>query len=237
MDIQYATTDEPATPEYVLAVIRDHHRQQYQFDDSADCEAVLTLDTTVAEWRDACDLLGWRQLGDALNQIWGITCTDEEWRAVLEPNSEKRLADVCELIAKHARRRHIRPANLLGSPCESAGAFLTIRSLLHVAGACADEIAPSTQLAPYTRRYHDVFLVQLSRLAPGALPLVSIRKPILDTAIWGCFAGLLCFAMGGVVGAINNSYLLMAVGIAIFAASYLLAWVSAYMLPSSVDFG
>ena len=109
MDVLYPTIDQPATPEYALAVLRDMHRQQCQHDPEADAHAVLSFDTTVAEWRDACDLLGWRELGLAYNQIWGIACRDHEWHAVLEPPRFRRLAEVCQLIA-----------SLRGSSCDTA---------------------------------------------------------------------------------------------------------------------
>ena len=57
----------PATAEYVLDVIRDSHRQQSQIDAEADPDVDLTFETTVAEWRDACDLIGWQGLGQALD--------------------------------------------------------------------------------------------------------------------------------------------------------------------------
>jgi hypothetical protein len=34
----------------------------------ADATAVLSFDTTVAEWRDACDLLGPKKLAEGLNE-------------------------------------------------------------------------------------------------------------------------------------------------------------------------
>jgi hypothetical protein len=59
-----------ATPAYVLDVIRDQHRQQCGYDPMADSDAELTFETTIAEWRDACDLLDWRRLGRALDREW-----------------------------------------------------------------------------------------------------------------------------------------------------------------------
>jgi len=153
---------------------------------------------------------------------------------VLEPAHEKRLEDVCALIAQHVRLPQVRPAHLLGCTCSPAGAFLTIRSLLHRAGATADEIAPSTPLAPYTRRYCELFLGPISRLVPGALPLVRIRTPIYDAAIWGTMAGILCLA----VGACSGLHLLTAAGGLLFVAAYSLTWIAARsMLPASVEFG
>jgi len=234
MDVRYPTIDEPATPEYVLAVLRDMHRQQCQHDPEAGPGAVLSCDTTVAEWRDACDLLEWRQLGRAYNQVWGIACSDDEWRAVLDPARQRRLADVCQLIAARAARPVIRPSRLLGSTCAPAGAFLTIRSLLHEAGAPAGEIAPSTPLTPYTRRFAEVFLGPVSRLAPGALPPVRIRTPVYDAAIWGIPVALVCLW----IGACGGMHLLTVFGVVLVASVYALTWYAARcLLPASVQFG
>jgi hypothetical protein len=234
LDVCYPTIDQPATPEYVLAVLRDTHRQQCQHDPEADSYAVLSFDTTVAEWRDACDLLESRQLGRGFNQIWGIACPDAEWRSVLEPPRSRRLADVCQLIAVHAARRVIRPSRLLGRTCAPAGAFLTIRSLLHEAGAPADEIAPSTPLAPFTRRFGAVFLGPISRLAPGALPLVRIRTPVHDADIWGILVAAVCI----LVGPCSGIHLLTVFGVALFGLVYALTWYAARnLLPASVEFG
>lgn len=234
MEVHYPTTDEPATPEYVLAVLQDMHRQQCQYDDVADRGSVLSFDTTVAEWQDACDLLGWRELGRALNQIWDISCSDDEWRAVLKPSRQKRVADVCQLIAAHAVRPLIRPSRLLGCNCAPAGAFLTIRSLLHHVGAPAAEIAPSTPLAPYTRRFAEVFLGPVSRLAPGALPPVRIRTPVYDAALWGIFVAVVLL----LIGACSGLGLFVFFGVGLFASSYVFVQYAALCLrPASVEFG
>jgi hypothetical protein len=234
MDVNYPTIDEPASPGYVLAVLQDMHRQQCQHDPEADRDTVLSLDTTIADWRAACDLVGWCELGRAHNEVWGITCSDAEWRAALEPADQKRLADVCQLIAAHAVRPVIRPARLLGTNCAPAGAFLTIRSLLHQAGAPAGEIAPSTPLAEYARQYASVFLGPVSRLAPGALPPVRIRTPVYDAALLGILVAMLCF----LVGVCSGLHVLTIAGALLFASGYALIWYAARCLqPASVQFG
>jgi hypothetical protein len=210
------------------------HRQQCQFDPEAEPSAVLSFDTTVAEWRDACDLLGWRELGRAYNQWWGISCADDEWRTVLEPARERRLADVCQLIAGRAVSPRIRPARLLGNTCASAGAFLTIRSLLHEAGAPPGDIAPSKPLAPYTRQFAAVFLGPVSRLAPGTLPAVRVRTPVYDAAVSGLLVGLVCL----VVGACSGAHLITVGGVVLLALCHALSWYAAKcLLPASVEFG
>jgi hypothetical protein len=144
------------------------------------------------------------------------------------------LAGVCKLIARYARRPVVRPARFFGGNCGPAGVFLTVRSWLCDDGACAADIAPSTPLAPYVRRYNALFLGPISRLAPGALPLVRIRTPIYDAAVWGLLAGIVSI----VVGACSGLDLLKLVGGLVFAGAYAATWIAARgMLPASVEFG
>ena len=220
MDVHYPTIDEPAVPEYVMAVLQDMHRQQCQSDPEADPGAVLSLDTTITEWRDACDLLGSKKLGRAHNEFWGISCSDAEWHAVLEPAGQKRLSGVCQLVAERTVRPVIRPARLFGSNCAPAGAFLTIRSLLHQAGEQVDDIAPSTPLASYARRHAAVFLGPVSRLSPGSLPPVRIRTPIYDAVVWSLLVALLCL----LIGACSGLHLLSIAAVLLFATAYALTW-------------
>jgi hypothetical protein len=81
VDDHYPTIDEPATSEYVLSVLQDEHRQQCHYDDMADHDAKLSFETTVAEWREACDLVDSPELGRAYNQMWGINSSDQVWDA------------------------------------------------------------------------------------------------------------------------------------------------------------
>ena len=138
------------------------------------------------------------------------------------------------MIASRAVRPLIRPSRLSGTGCEPAGAFLTIRSLLHEAGAAAGEIAPSTRLGPYTRRFAGVFLGPISRLAPGVLPPVRIRTPVYDAAI----LSLVVAGVSLVIGACTGVNLLTVAGGVLIASSYALTWYAARcLLPASAEFG
>ena len=222
-----------ATPDYVLSVIVDNHRQQCQFDPETDPTALLKLDTTVAEWRFACDLVAWKQLGRALNHCWTIDCTDEQWRAVLHPPRAHTLSEVCNLIAAHATRPVIRSITMLGKPCDTAGAFLTVRHLLSQAGADGDNIAPSTSLSPFLREFPFVFLGPVSQLAPGALPPLKIRKSFYNAAVAGFAISLLLVFVNAIVGRPEWSVLFGLSAI----ISYVLICVAASCRPESVEFG
>lgn len=233
MDLNYPLATEPATPAYVLAVLRDQYRQQLQFDSEAEPGIDLTFGSTVDEWRAACDLLPWRDLGRALNETWAIDRPDAEWFAVLEPARSRRLAEVCALIAAHAVRIKIRPARLLGRECRPAGTFLTVRGMLHRAGASVAGLTPSSPLGPYTRRHAHLFLGEVARLAPGALPPVSIRTPIHGLAVCGIFLSFFSLTIGLGLGSIPvavGSFLLYGLG-------HATTWYSArHIDPASVEF-
>jgi hypothetical protein len=223
----------PATPGYVLDVIRDSHRQQCQFDPEAEPGVELTFETTVAEWRSACDLLDWRRLGRALDGEWSLSRADAAWRAVLEPAGERSLRDVCEFIAQGAVRPSIEPISILGATCFPAGAFLAIRSLLREAGADVDFVTPSSPLDAYTRRYLGVFLGPISRLAPNALPAVKVSTPWYDLSLAGFLLGLLTAFAGWFV-----SPLAAAAGVILALTSWAGTWITARCLPpSKVEFG
>lgn len=236
MNQSYPTATVPATPDYVLSVIQDEHRQTCEYDEGTDPQAILSYDTTVSEWRDASDLVGWWQLGRALNIRWDIRCSAAEWHAVLVPAGKRTLRDVCNLIAPRAVQPVIRPATVLGRECAAAGAFLTVRALLRDAGAAADEIAPSTILAPYTRDYAYVFLGAVSRLAPGVLPPIRIQSAYADAVYsGGCFLILLSivFLALGLAGL----WVFTLVGVPLFVFSHLLMWFAGQVTPDSVEFG
>lgn len=223
----------PATSDYVLDVFRDSYRQQCQFDPEAEPHVELTFDTTVAEWRSACDLLEWRRLGRGLDFTWGMGCSDAAWQAVLEPEDERTLGDVCEFIARSASRPSIEPVKLLGATCLPAGAFLAIRTILGDAGADVDGLTPSTLLCEYTRRHLDAFLGPISRLAPNALPAVTISTPWHELVSAGLLLGVVITLIGWLVFPPAT-----AAGILLALGSWAASWITARRVPpSKVEFG
>jgi hypothetical protein len=230
LTLDNAMDDTAATPEFVLEVLRDSHRQQCAFDPEADPSAQLSFETSVAEWRNACDLVGTKDLGVALGEIWGIAIPPRAWEAALEPPKARTLRDVCELIASQAQRALVQNAGYFGAPSRSAGAFFAIRSLLLRAGADAAAIRPSAPIADAARRYPHVFLGPISRLAPGRLPTVTVRTSLAVTT----------FLVGLVVALVlARGYPSVALASALVAGFGLAGtWIAArFMKPAEVRFG
>jgi hypothetical protein len=234
MDANYPTIDEPATPDYVLAVLADHYRQACAYDPEVEPGEALSFDTTVAEWRAICDLARWRKLGRCQNEWWDINCTDAEWDAVLNPASKRTLRDVCQLIASRARAPRIAPSLLLGRACLTAGVFRTIRAMLAEVGADASVIAPPAPLAPYARRYGHLLLAGIARLAPGALPPVKVSHALYDAMLFTILLGMVLAVIGG-CGSVSW---LIWLGVGLAIAGYLGMWIaSGCTLPRRVEFG
>jgi hypothetical protein len=236
-----ATETVPASPDYVLEVLRDSHRHQCSYDPEADPSVELAFETSVAEWRNACDLVGTKKLAQALNEIWGLTIASSEWEAVLEPAKLRTVRDVCGLIASHAQQARVLSAGHFGASSRSAGAFLAIRSLLVRAGADPSAIRPSLPIAEVVRRFPQVFLGPISRLAPGRLPTVVIKTPAYNAALvtFGlAVIGLIGLSLARWFG-FADLYPTVAAALAIVAAlGYLGTWIAARSVgPSEVRFG
>jgi hypothetical protein len=228
MNADYPIQEVQATPEYILAVIKDSHRQQCRFDPEAEKDILLTFDSTIADWRNACDLLDWRRLAKSLNDWFRTDFSNEQWKAVLEPARKKRLRGVCELLSMKVKRIEIKP---FGDRCVNAGIFLTIRSFLKHAGA-KEQIKPSTPIAPFSRNYLAEFFDGIAKLEPGALPLVKIHKPFYNYSIWAFLLGLVICIVGGFL----NPFVVI-FGVCFAALAYAAIYVAAKLHPARVEFG
>jgi hypothetical protein len=175
------------TKEDVLAAIRDSYRFAERLDPEAEPGYELSLQSTVADWRNACDLLPTRELGHALNSWFNVPFSDLEWRSVLEPAKTARLGPVCELIASWAQAPTVSPYKILGTECWSAGAFLTIRSALSGQGIPAGDISPSTPLVDVAHDHLEAMVSVMGRVSPGALSVPEINYGIV------CRLGRWCF--------------------------------------------
>src|SRR4051794_23215382 len=160
---------------------------------------------------------------------------------VLEPANTRTLRGVCELIASHAERTRVVNAGHFGTSSKSAGAFLAIRSLLLCAGADAGAVRPSLPIADVTRRFPQVFLGPISRLAPGRLPAVLIRTPGLHAA--AATTGLGIFGSLGLGAAeafgLASWHPTLGVAFAVSAGLGLLATLitARFVRPAAVRFG
>ena len=225
---------EPASADYVLAVLRDAYRHAERLDPEAEPNVELTFTSTIEDWRQACDLLRWRPLGRALNEWFDIRLPDAAWRAVLDPSDKHTLREVCELIAAHAQRPVSQPARLGGVECRAAGTFLVLRTMLRHAGVPVADLRPSTPLESVARRHLGELLTTAGRLAPGVIPtpkLQNARPYSAALILAGC--GLLGMLAAGVFQA--SSLILPSAGL--FVSGVAGTWLFRRLPLRGVAFG
>ncbi len=167
MDPDFEIATRNVTPEYVLQVFQDWHRQACAMLE-ADPEFEVTFESTIDEWRVGYDLAEWKDFARAMNDFWKIDVPLREWKECMTPPRRRRVVDVCELISRKALVPVIRPLRILDRDCFPGGAFLTIKALLKEAGADVERIGPSTMLSKYATRFTGVFLGEISSLVPSA---------------------------------------------------------------------
>ena len=139
------------------------------FDPDAEPGVMLTYDSSVKDWRTACALLPTEQLGQALNTIFAISCSSEQWQMVLRDDNT--FGNVCRFVSESgAKRADCRPMKLAGRECEEAGVFLALRSMLSEAGLHVADLRPSTELGPLLDQHFWTIVDVMAKLAPGVLP-------------------------------------------------------------------
>ncbi|MFN6207192.1 MAG: hypothetical protein ACK49R_12205, partial [Planctomycetota bacterium] len=196
MNINTLTRSKPSATD-ILAVLRDEHRHQCECDPEADPDIDLSFDSTIQDWRYACDLVEWKPLAIALNEQWSIDVPLSIWKPLLNPPKKQRLEGVCKLIAEHATIERVVVPSILGRRCVPAGVFFAVRELLERDGADVADFRPSSQLSSYSTDHFRALAGPVSHLAPGLLPAIKIEHPDYDRAscaliicVFGLFVSL-----------------------------------------------
>jgi hypothetical protein len=222
MKIEYPVDVDRATPEYVLAILNEHHQYSCQVNYDGDLDELFTFDTTVATWRFESDLLPWRQLVEPFNRYWEVNCTEAEWSVVFTPPRKRTLRDVCEFIASRAVRPKVRPSAIMGGSCLPAGIFLTLRSRLRDVGVDVADLRPSTPLDEILRRHPFEVFDAATRLAPGTIEKVTWDAPAEDATLVIFLFGAACL-LGQLL---TNEPWFTILGVASIAFAYVWSWIA-----------
>lgn len=168
------------TTEEVFFIFKEEHRICSQFDPEADSSIVITMNTSVEEWRFSMDLLNWDKLSQYLNKEFEISPYTEEWKNALCPAKNKTIQDVCELISKYAKLEVVKPIKLLGKDCISASIFKLIKKNLTKRGVDTTNLRPSSKIEPILKSNFGEFIEQINKNFTGVIPDVKIGTTKLD---------------------------------------------------------
>lgn len=120
----------------------------------------------------------------------GLSLPDDEWFAACR--SIHTVEDFCEAVADLNEVPVIEPVTVLGTLCETAGAFLTLKRMLAEKGVDVSQLGPSSEVAPHLWERPEVF--QWFRLATGRQ-----FPPFHQLTHWSFLAMLLSLLGAGVL--------------------------------------
>ncbi len=171
------------TPDEAFEVIRECHELAFE-EGFADDEFDFTLRSTLKDWghfevgawgvRGDLAWRTWVSHANVLNEAYGIEVPLTEWKPVLTPLNKRTLGDVCTFLSTKAQVPVVPSPTLLGRPCRTAGAFLTVRSMLWEAGADTQDLRPSTPLDRYASAGFPGVHGDLFRVVPKLLPALHV---------------------------------------------------------------
>lgn len=190
------------TPKEVLELLIEIHQVDERYGEAEEGQ-VPHFEMTLREWEDSrcidfeiCFPSG--GMGRYFNNLFGVDISKTEWYSLLKRKKVTTLRSVCEKIATHAKVPLINPVTILGTHCQLAGIFLSIRKSMQARGVDVCDLRPSSSLSSYSDTAFPLLWRDLLLLAPR---LVS-RMETHYASDLGCIAcaALLVFSM--LIGAI-----------------------------------
>ncbi len=146
---------------------------QYQFQIEFDPVVVKGMDfnfeSSIFEWRDACDLDDPKKLAKYYHTEFKIERPCMELESILVNEDKRTVLDFCEYISKYAKRENIEPIKLLGQKCQTVSIFRTLKRSLAEKGADTTELKPSSEINPFFLKYGGILFEEVNRIAPGTL--------------------------------------------------------------------
>lgn len=168
------------TIDEVFFIFKEEHRICSQFDPEADPSILLTMNTSIEDWRLSMDLLNWDKLSQYLNKEFEISPNSEEWKNALCPANNRTIQDVCKLISSYAKLEVVKPIKLLGKECISASIFKLIKKNLTKRGVDTTNLKPSSKIEPILKSNFGEFIEQINKNFTGVIPDVQICTTKLD---------------------------------------------------------
>tara|TARA_R110000868_G_scaffold246994_1_gene503500 strand:- start:44 stop:778 length:735 start_codon:yes stop_codon:yes gene_type:complete len=146
---------------------------QYQFAIEFDPVVVKGMDfdydSSIFDWRDACDLIAPKKLAKVYHQSFKLNRPISELENILMDENNRTVSDFCEYISLHAKRENIEPIKLLGQNCQTASIFRTLKQNLTEKGADTSELKPSSEINPFFLKYGGLLIDEVNRIAPGTM--------------------------------------------------------------------
>ena len=129
----------------------------------------FNYESSIFDWRDACDLIEPKKLAKVYHQSFNLNRPISELEDILIDENNRTVSDFCEYISKHAERQKIEPIRLLGQKCQTASIFRTLKQNLSNNGADTNDIKPSSEINPFFMKYGGLLVDEVNKIAPGTM--------------------------------------------------------------------
>lgn len=183
----------------VIAWLQADYRIRVGIDPEVEGDAVLTAETTIADWRAACDLVSARRLAGVMNDWFQCERSTHEWLSVLEPEETRTLGGLARFAAPHMRMPDFQPISVGGASNAASGAFFALRGLLSQKGVDLATLRPSTPISSLTTEQVVAVGSALAMLAPDATPIPAIiPKRRQQVGVLFVVGGVLLLILGAV---------------------------------------
>lgn len=189
------------SPADVIAFLRADYTLRCGVDPEVDAGFELQASTTIADWRETCDLVRPALLVPALNGWFDMSATSAEWRSILEPQHERTLGDLAAFVAARASWPHWQSVRVAGVEDSAVGAFFSLKGLLARAGVPTRGLRPATVVADFARSHLLELGTVLAKLAPYLVTeprlFWSPASRALRVAAMVSFVGAVAFGIFG----------------------------------------
>jgi hypothetical protein len=155
--------------EEILQILTDFYNCQSQFDPEVYTDLEISYETTIEDWREACDLLEPKGLAKFYHDLFKLNAPIVDFENILIHEKENTLKEFCDYISENAQKEEIEPIISMGKACHEAAIFKTLISKLNERGIKTGKIRPSSEFTPLFKKHGDAFLTEVNKLAPGSL--------------------------------------------------------------------
>lgn len=154
------------TKDDILQMLISQYKFGIEFDPVVIKGMDLNYESSIFEWRDACDLVDTKKLAKIYHKEFNLNRPISELENILEDEDNKTISDFCEYISENAEREKIEPIKLLGQNCTSASIFRVLKQKLTENGADTTELKPSSEINPFFLKYGGQLFNEVNRIAP-----------------------------------------------------------------------
>lgn len=137
------------TPQEVFIIFQINQGIWSSLDEEVE-SSTIKKENSIFEWRSMNNLVGWSELYKIQNEIFDLSLSQDEWFEAVLPEKKRTVWELCEFIARHAKKEVVQPIKIFGKECLSASIFLTLKRDLSKRGLDVKDLRPSSSISLFT---------------------------------------------------------------------------------------